>query len=293
MGRNDFQEAYLCFERHCVAIRSESPEVFAFLNRFAGRMLSPERKGKKCGSLKIVANGEGWSLRDGEEDPRQVMRPQLATRILLHAAMKCVIRVRQDLLWLHAGAAAYGGRAVLLCAHSANGKSSTVSELLERGWSYLSDEIAPLDVIGGSVLPFPLNPHKRVNDGTTLEHDDALRLSKVAVDLDVNRVAAHAVRIAHIYFLSWAPEAVQLEAERCSPSRAVLELMANSLALDEGRRGEIGNMCLLMGRVPAMTLRFADPRDAAQHIREQMGAAVRDSTHALAHEHPTVAIQQA
>jgi hypothetical protein len=290
MTRARVQETFLCFENHCVKIRLESAEVFAHLEKFAGRMLSPDRIGETCGSLHIVADRQGiglW-LKGGTDGPKHFLRAGMATRVLLHEGMKALIRARQDLLWLHAGAAGYGGRAVLLCAHSANGKSSTVSELLERGWSYLSDEVAPLDATDGSVHPFPLNPHKRVNDGATLERDDALRLSKVAVGLDNNRIAAHPVRIAHIYFLSWAPESMQPVAQPCSPGVAVLELLANSLSLDESRRGELQAMCALMARLPATHLRFADPRDAAQLIREQMGVAFRDSPHPLPLEYSVV-----
>lgn len=60
-----------------------------------------------------------------------------------------------DFLSLHAGAVARDGGAILLPAGMDSGKSSLVVALLERGFSYLSDEVAALDPVTGRVYPFP------------------------------------------------------------------------------------------------------------------------------------------
>jgi len=62
-------------------------------------------------------------------------------------------RRRADLLFLHASAVAFEGRAVLIAAASGGGKSTTTWGLLHHGFDYLSDELSPVDV--GSMRVFP------------------------------------------------------------------------------------------------------------------------------------------
>ncbi len=65
-----------------------------------------------------------------------------------------VTRVRSHVL-LHAGVVAYQGQAVVLAANAFHGKTTLVLELLRRGCSFLSDEMAALGRTDGYVYPFP------------------------------------------------------------------------------------------------------------------------------------------
>jgi hypothetical protein len=60
------------------------------------------------------------------------------------------------LLFIHAGAVALAGRGVILVGHSGTGKTSTVAALVRKGALYLSDEVALLDPVMGTVAPFAL-----------------------------------------------------------------------------------------------------------------------------------------
>jgi hypothetical protein len=62
---------------------------------------------------------------------------------------------RPDLLFLHAAALEWRGRACLLVAESGVGKSTTAWGLLHHGFGYLSDELAPIDVTSLHVHPYP------------------------------------------------------------------------------------------------------------------------------------------
>jgi hypothetical protein len=70
----------------------------------------------------------------------------------LHRAVHDQVR---DFLLLHAGAVARDGQALLLPAETASGKSSLTLGLLERGASYLSDDLAALDPVTNRTYPFP------------------------------------------------------------------------------------------------------------------------------------------
>jgi len=53
---------------------------------------------------------------------------------------------RPDLFFVHAAAVAIGGGVAVLAAPSGTGKSTLIVALLERGFTYLSDELAPIDI---------------------------------------------------------------------------------------------------------------------------------------------------
>lgn len=62
---------------------------------------------------------------------------------------------RADLLFLHAAAVEWNGRAVLFAAESGSGKSTTTWALLHHGFGYLSDELSPLDVGAMRAFAYP------------------------------------------------------------------------------------------------------------------------------------------
>jgi hypothetical protein len=70
---------------------------------------------------------------------------------LLHAEVSARTR---DFVLLHAGAVARGGDALVLPARPDLGKSTLVLALLRAGFSYLSDELGPIDPVTGRVYPF-------------------------------------------------------------------------------------------------------------------------------------------
>lgn len=62
---------------------------------------------------------------------------------------------RPDLYFMHAAALSYRDGAFLLIGRSGSGKSTTCWGLLHHGCGYLSDELAPIDLNGYLVQPYP------------------------------------------------------------------------------------------------------------------------------------------
>ncbi|HEX9966053.1 MAG TPA: HprK-related kinase A [Allosphingosinicella sp.] len=58
-------------------------------------------------------------------------------------------------LLLHAASLERGGQAVLVTGHSGAGKSTLAALLGERGWRFMGDEFALLDLEDGRLHPFP------------------------------------------------------------------------------------------------------------------------------------------
>lgn len=74
---------------------------------------------------------------------------------LRHFLVDHSLRNAPRFLDLHAAVVSRGSATVLLAGPSATGKTTLTLSFLERGWTHLSDDVAPIDRGTGRVLPFP------------------------------------------------------------------------------------------------------------------------------------------
>ncbi|HEX5183681.1 MAG TPA: HprK-related kinase A [Allosphingosinicella sp.] len=84
--------------------------------------------------------------------------PSSLTHGLLAAEMGMNLQMalgQRRFLLLHASAAERDGRALLMTGHSGAGKSTLAALLGERGWRFLGDEFALVDLESGALHPFP------------------------------------------------------------------------------------------------------------------------------------------
>lgn len=68
---------------------------------------------------------------------------------------RTLVRALEGVYLLHAAVVAASGRAWLISGPSGSGKTSLGRALLQRGFGFLSDDLAPLGVDGGQIHPFP------------------------------------------------------------------------------------------------------------------------------------------
>ncbi|AMK17308.1 MULTISPECIES: HprK-related kinase A [Sphingobium] len=84
--------------------------------------------------------------------------PMSLTHGLLAAEMGMNLQMalgwRRHLL-LHASSVEKDGRVLIMTGESGSGKSTLAAQLGERGWRLMGDEFALLDLVTGSVFPFP------------------------------------------------------------------------------------------------------------------------------------------
>lgn len=164
--------------------------------------------------------------------------------------------------WLHAGAAGFSGGAVILPGEWARGKSSLVMELCERGWSFLSDDIVPLDPAKAAVVPFPGTPQIRFNVDKSLRREDMGNVAKSALALDPAKVATAPQPLNMIVFpfftVGAAPELVPI-----SRGQAVGKLLENCLSFIKNDDVVIRRLCAMVENVPTYSLRFGDAGEAA------------------------------
>ena len=127
-----------------------------------------------------------------------------------------------ELVFVHAGAVAHHGRAILVPGRSFSGKTTLVAELIRAGATYYSDEFAVLDQ-DGLVHPYA-KPLSLRNGGLSQTDHDVTALGGIAGDepVPVGLVVAGGYKPGAV----WQPR-------RASLGEGVLALLANTVPAQE------------------------------------------------------------
>jgi hypothetical protein len=258
---------HIGFQSHYVTVTSRVPQVSQKLVSGVAPMFQCAPLGIQAGCFDVMISSDGVVIRDAcSASSMHFCNWRAAAQALQHSIVKCLIDARQDLLWMHAGVVASAGQAIIVSGPSGQGKSTIVAELLARGWTYLSDEIAPIDPVTARVLPFPLSPYKRISGPGGMSSAEVLQLDKVRVDLEKQVIGRVGHPIKRIYFLSYSPEPALTQVVGCRPGAAVIEMLRNSLNPAQGRDEEIARLCDLTARVPSAWLYYSDAKAAVKQM---------------------------
>lgn len=203
-------------------------------------------------------------------------------RLVEHAVWRLhadVPKRSRDFVFLHAGAVASQGRALLIPGVADAGKSSLVVALLEHGFEYLSDELGAIDPITRRVYAFP----KRISlDGQALRHLDGLgdrlvdregsgmTLSQRFVrPQDVGASVADPAGPGWIVFLG-SDRSGDPRLDALSRAEAAERMAANSFNLYRYRERGIVLLSHVAKEAPAFELRGGSPRERAEFLSERL-----------------------
>ena len=257
---------YISFQNCQVAIHSNIAEVLAEVKQSFQSMLEPKAT-RIVGELQLFwANGEYHLLGGSEGRIHNGTLNDVLDRLKYEAVLK-LIQARPDLLWLHAGAAAYQDRAVVFSGLSGRGKSTLVTSLYAKGWTYLSDDVLPLDLDSAKVLPFPRTPEVRENRGLELSAEQVQELNKIVVNLTPDSVCRKPMQIAALVFPTYSLRS-PTEILPYSPATAALELLQNCLNFVDRKESAVGHVCQLIQQIPVFRLSFSNGDLATETIGE-------------------------
>ena len=249
-----------------VAVYSDAPEVLAGLRRIFREMLESEPT-RTVERLEVQ-----W--RDGKYNVSGITEASIECDSLANTVERLryevvlrLIQARSDLLWLHAGAAAYRCSSVMILGAWGRGKSTLVTSLYANGWTYLSDDVIPLDPNSGRAFPFPLTPMVREDPGQELPLEHLSEVRKRVVLLRPERVCRDPVPIRTVVFPVYR-RGCHTELLPCSPATAALELLQNCLNFPSHREAAVQYVCDLVRKVPAFRLPYSDGRLAAELIAQ-------------------------
>lgn len=177
------------------------------------------------------------------------------------------MQARNDLAWFHAGAAAMGGRAIVVAGRQGRGKSTIITGLCRQGWMYLSDEVVPIDPVADAAVPYPVTAHPRIHSGAEWAGERLPEVPKERVRMAPEQACRAAAPIGAIVFPRYSrSEPGRLEPRR--PASAAVELLENSMGLAPRDAKMVNYVCGLAQRVPAFDLVYGSPEEAIELARK-------------------------
>jgi len=245
------QVLYIAFGGCQVAVSAKNPEVIATLRRWFSAMLVLEGS---CIVAQFEVSGDKEQydlLKCGKAIHFNLTQLQLLLTLKYEVIM-ALIRARSDLLWFHAGAVATNYGVVLLPAEAGGGKSTLVTKLVALGWQYFSDDVVPLDLKTGKVLPVPQTPRVREPRGKKVP---LFKLNKTDVEILPERLCQQSMPIQAIVFPTYDVD-VATELALVSPGNTVLELLRNCVNFTDHKHRAIDSLTKLVQQVPAGRLLY-------------------------------------
>ena len=171
------QTLHVGFGGSKVAVYSDAPEVLAGLKRIFREMLESEPT-RTVGRLEVQRRDGNYNVSGITEACIEYGSLADTVERLRYEVVLRLIQARSDLIWLHAGAAAYRRSSVIILGPWGRGKSTLVTSLYANGWTYLSDDVVPLDPNSGRAFPFPLTPMVREDPGRGVAFGASFRTAK-------------------------------------------------------------------------------------------------------------------
>lgn len=180
-------------------------------------------------------------------------------------------------LLIHASSVGRDGRALVMTGESGSGKSTLAAMLGERGWRFMGDEFALIDLVTGAVHPFP-----RL---VSLKNEAITAMRTVVADADRFGPMMHATPKGDIVHLVPPPEAIARMEEPARPGLLLFprfgfapevrpvgkgeafmrltQASTNYVALGEGG---VGALHRFVDRVPALALDYNEGTGALAEV---------------------------
>lgn len=142
-------------------------------------------------------------------------------------------KIRKDLLFIHAAALEYNGRACLIVAPSGSGKSTTTWALLHHGFGYLSDELAPINLSTMRVSAYPHALCLKSDPPSPYGLPEHVIRTVATVHVPVEYLPAgiceNPVPLAAIFFLKYNPDLIEPSIHEISAAEASARIYSNAL----------------------------------------------------------------
>jgi hypothetical protein len=142
-------------------------------------------------------------------------------------------KLRPDLFFLHSAALKLNDKTILIMGESGAGKSTTTYALTHHGFTYLSDELSPIDLNTMMVTPYahalclkqiPPEPYKLPEN--TLK---TTRTMHVPVESLENGIELADCPITHVFFVKYDPQQYEVVLNPVNKASASVQLYTNGL----------------------------------------------------------------
>lgn len=258
---------YISFAESTVEVYSKAPEVIKAIRQRYKFMLTLESD-KIIKRIAIQRHESGYHIAGDLQSKPEDASFDKVLECLEFELVQNLIETQPQFLFLHSGAVASSGKAVVITGVSGRGKSTLVSHLCKQGWEYLSDEIVPIDLSSDKILPFPRMVYVRRNiEGRAMT--PALLRDKSIKSLYIpNTLCQTPVTIGAVVLPVYNPEG-QTTLKSCSPSVAVKELLINCVNFSVHQAKAFHYLCKLVEQVPLFRLPYYNAEYAINLLQEE------------------------
>jgi hypothetical protein len=255
------------FDGQQVTVRTDVAAMRDYVARTYELMLS-ERNGNSIGHLEVTHSPSGFALR-GESEIDHGGEISGLYEYLKYQLLVQFIRKRQDLLWLHAAAVERNGKALIFAGPSGQGKSTLSTRLYELGWSFMSDDIAPVRMSSNEVLPFPQSPFRRIGGSGVVDRPTLEGLEKEPVSIARESIRRQPAPIAAIVFPVYQPGA-ESRLVPMAPGNAAFELLRSYTNFVDHKESGVARASELARQIPAYQLIYSDGIDGAAILNSSL-----------------------
>jgi hypothetical protein len=259
------EKLFIDFDGQQIEVETDAPEVRELLAEEFSMMLTPEASAV-VGNITVGRTDDGIRVRGEQEFDLGRLDATVACECVKHEVLKHFVRLRKDLLWLHAGAVERNGSALVFPGESGRGKSTLVTLLARNGWGFLSDEIVPLRMDAEEVFAYPLRAQRRIGVGRELSLDDVYSLDKERVEIapgTVHREWAHVAATIFPRFESGA----RARLTRLPAGDAALALLRNALNFLDHKAAAVSRGAASARRIPAYELVYDRSGEAGELLQ--------------------------
>jgi hypothetical protein len=255
---------FIEFDGMQLEVRTSVPEIQELVRVVYGHMIVPAST-RSAGTISVTRTESGYLLTSETEVPFRNDQLDLLLDIVREEVHFQFMRVRPDLLWLHAAAVERNGRALLIAGPSGQGKSTLSTKLCERGWRLLSDDIAPTSMEADIVYPFPQAPRRRIFPGSVIDKYEIQTLEREEVVFEAHEVHLAAVGVAAIVYVEFSVGG-SASLEKLTGGSAALEVLRNSVNFGDHKEAAVSRAAALGTRIPAYKLCYDSVTTAVDQL---------------------------
>ena len=259
-----------------VEIRTEE-ESAARLLALLWAPMQPDDQSEPDRVYELARRDDGWAAVAGNEV--QAVHETLwgVTDALRYQMLELCEERLEHFVTLHGAAVAHGSSLVLLAGESGAGKTTLTLALLRGGWTYLSDDLAPISIETGLVHPFPKPlgvKDAAIWDALPETFREAAGLpppgGSFLVPADLWEICDRPLEARALVFPRFRPGG-DLEVERLSPARAAAVASAYLRRLDPSTLGVLKRLC---ASADSVRLSYGSSDDAIEALGSLVGGPV-------------------